>query len=100
MNSKTRYYRWRLRKVISEAQKEAEEFKVMASPKRPPWHLELTYYFDAYIFVLKDGVYIQFAGYGILSPPQKCRDIEEAIDKVAKWMTEHPSRWRIGWEKI
>mgnify|MGYP000159062377 CR=1 FL=1 len=98
--SKIRYYRWRIRKVISEAQRQAKEFKIIASPERPSWKTDLAYFFDAFIFVLKDGVYVQFAGYGSLSPPQKCNDIEEAIDRVAKWMTEHPSRWHIDWEKI
>ena len=98
--SKIRYYRWRIRKVISEAQRQAKEFKIMASPERPPWKSDLSYFFDAFIFVVDGNIYVQFAEYKSLLPPIKCEDIEEAVDRVAKWMIKHPSKWHIEWEKI
>jgi len=100
MNSKKRYYKWRLRKVISEAQKQTKAFKIIASPERPSWKADLSFFFDAFIFVTENGIYVQFARYRTLSPPVKCGDIDEAIDMVSSWMVKHPSRWRIDWEKI
>ena len=98
--SKIRYYRWRLRQVVKEAQSQAKEFKIIASPERPSWKTDLAYFFDAFIFVTQDGIYVQFAEYKSLLPPIKCEDIEEAVDRVAKWMIKHPSKWHIEWEKI
>jgi len=86
--------------VISEAQKEAKEFKIIASPERPPWKTDLAYFFDAFIFVTKEGIFGQSTGYGCISVPQRFHNLDEAIDWLAEWCVKHPSKWRISWEKI
>jgi len=91
--TKTKYYRWRLRKVIQEAQKKSGgEFVVLAKSQYPQM-------VSVYIFVLSDEIYVQLLWHGHLLPPAKCKNIEEAIDRVARWLAEHPTRWRIIWRK-
>ena len=97
MGNRRRYYRWRIRKVIREAMKEAKEFKVIVSCSE--------FYWDAALYVTNEGIYFQVMEYNAFSVPQKLSSIEEGVEKLVNWILRHTlldysERWIITWEKL
>ena len=94
--NRRRYYRWRIRKIIKEAIKatrNAEDFMIFITNS--------DFYWDAYIYVTKKGVFFQNIEYNDISAPQKMRNIDEAIEKAVNWILKHPAeRWEIRWDRI
>ena len=100
VGARRRYYRWRLRKAIREAQKKYRNFRILCLPESPKWKTDLAYWYNAFLYVTEDGIAVQFAGYGSISPPYKCDGLDEAVNRVVSWMIEHPSRWTIEFEPL